>query len=145
MLQFEGSSLKGEDSGNKFEVNFPPFDRRILQTFWVFQKLRHFTTFFLNQGTSHLYSNNGKTLSTTLYSVTYQLIFKNPLSPVQKLINYTSSPLPHYLSFRVMTFKYLRGVLNYKAVAKYYDFNLKSGYKPSRMQNGLATSRGGNQ
>ena len=44
-----------------------------------------------------------------------------------------------------MTFKYLRGVLNYKAVAKYYDFNMKSGYKPSRMQNGLAKSRGGNQ
>ena len=34
------------------------FDSRILQTFWVFQKLRCFTTFSFNQGTSHLCSNN---------------------------------------------------------------------------------------
>ena len=39
----------------------------------------------------------------------------------------------------------LRSALNCKAITKYYDFNLQSGYKPSRMQNGLTTSRGGNQ
>ena len=39
-------------------LNWIPFDRRILQTFWVFQNLRRFTTFLLSQGTSHLYSNN---------------------------------------------------------------------------------------
>ena len=44
-----------------------------------------------------------------------------------------------------MTFQYLRGALNYKAVTKYYDFNLKRGYKPSRMQNGWTTSRSGNR
>ena len=144
MLQFERSSLKGEDSGNEFEFNCLPFDRRILQTFWVFLKMRHFTIVLLNQGTSHVHSNNEKTLSISLYSVIYQLISKNPLSPVQKLINYTSSPLLHHLSFLVLTIEYLRGALNYKAVTKYYDFNLKSGYKPSRMQNGLTTSRSGN-
>ena len=42
-----------------------------------------------------------------------------------------------------MTFQYLRSALNSKAITKYYDFNLQSGYKPSRMQNGLITSRGG--
>ena len=42
-----------------------------------------------------------------------------------------------------MSFQYLRSALNSKAITKYYDFNLQSGYKPSRMQNGLTTSRGG--
>ena len=118
---------------------------RTLQTFWVNKKLRRFTTILLSQGTSHPHSNNEKTLGTTLHLVAYQLISKNPLSPVQKLINYTSSPLLHHLSFLVLTIEYLRGALNYKAVTKYYDFNLKSGYKLSRMQNRLTTSRGGNR
>ena len=42
-----------------------------------------------------------------------------------------------------MTFQYLRSASNYKTITKYYDLNLQSGYKPSRMQNGLTTSRGG--
>ena len=42
-----------------------------------------------------------------------------------------------------MTFQCLRCALNSKTVTKYYDFNLQSGYKPSRMQNGLTTLRGG--
>ena len=41
-----------------------------------------------------------------------------------------------------MTSQYLRGALNYEAITKYYDFNLQSGYKPSRMLNGLTTSHG---
>ena len=42
-----------------------------------------------------------------------------------------------------MTFQYLRNALNSKTVTKYYDFNLQSGYKLSRMQNGLTKSRRG--
>ena len=41
-----------------------------------------------------------------------------------------------------MTSQYLRGALNYEAITKYYDFNLQSGYKLSRMLNGLTTSHG---
>ena len=40
-----------------------------------------------------------------------------------------------------MTFQYLRGALNNKAITKYYDFNLQGGYKPSRMLTGLTTSQ----
>ena len=57
LLQFEGSSPKGEDSGNNFEVNSLSIDV-FCKRFWVFQKSRRFTTFLFNQGTSHLYSNN---------------------------------------------------------------------------------------
>ena len=113
------------------------------QIFWVFQKLRRFTTLLFNQGISHLYSNNVQTLSTTLHSVAYQLISQNPHSPVQKLMSYISTPLLHYLSFSFYDLSISPSTLNYKAVTKYYDFNLQSGYKPSRMQNGLTTSRGG--
>ena len=132
MLKFERSSQKDRTLG--ICLKLIAVDRRILRTFWVFQKLRRFTTFLFNQRTSLLYSNNIYTLCTTLNSVAYQLISKNPLSSVERLINYTSSPLLIYLPFSPS---------NYKAVTKYYDFNMQSGYKLSRMQNGLTTSRGG--
>ena len=65
------------------------------------------------------------------------------LSPrFKNLMGYTSSRSPTTYLFLVITFRYLRGALNYKAIAKYYDFNLQSEYKPSRMLNGLTTSHG---
>ena len=58
-------------------------------------------------------------------------------------MSYISSLLLHYLSFPLYDLSISPSTLNYKAVTKYYDFNLQSGYKPSRMQNGLTTLRGG--
>ena len=65
------------------------------------------------------------------------------LSPLFKnwwVIPHPRSPTTYL--FLVITFQYLRGALNYKAIKKYYDFNLQSEYKPSRMLNGLTTSHG---
>ena len=58
-------------------------------------------------------------------------------------MSYISTPLLHHLSFSFYDLSISPSTLNYNAVTKYYDFNLQSGYKPSRMQNGLTTSRGG--
>ena len=58
-------------------------------------------------------------------------------------MSYISSLLLHHLSFSFYDLSISPSTLNYKAVTKYYDFNLQSGYKLSRMQKGLTTSRDG--
>ena len=53
---------------------------------------------------------------TTLHSVAYQLTSQNPLSPVQKLMSYISTPLLHHLSFSSYDLSISPSTLNYKAV-----------------------------